>query len=317
MLPPSLKSSAPRPNSTRSPKKAAPKAGQELFGSHQGSARNGRTRAQQRRPSCPASPPASTASTAKIGGLHTVRPDHRRRPSRHGQDRRWAPTSPSPPRSASCATPRTGSSRTNRRGAPRAPSSASKCRPTSWRRASLPSNRESHRKTCAWARSASRSSASSRAPPPSCRACRSTSTIRPGLTIAALRTRARRLKRQKGIGLIVVDYLQLLQGTGRNGNENRVQEISEISRGLKQLAKELNVPVIGLSQLQPRGRAARGQAPATVRPARIRLDRAGRRHRPLHLSRGLLSCRQAAAPTTIPISPSGRRRWSAPTAAPK
>jgi replicative DNA helicase len=71
----------------------------------------------------------------------------------------------------------------------------------------------------------------------------------PGLTIAALRTRARRLKRQKGIGLIVVDYLQLLQGTGRNGSDNRVQEISEISRGLKQLAKELNVPVIGLSQL--------------------------------------------------------------------
>jgi replicative DNA helicase len=70
----------------------------------------------------------------------------------------------------------------------------------------------------------------------------------PGLTIAALRTRARRLKRQKGIGMVVVDYLQLLQGTGR-GNDNRVQEISEISRGLKQLAKELDVPVIGLSQL--------------------------------------------------------------------
>jgi len=71
----------------------------------------------------------------------------------------------------------------------------------------------------------------------------------PGLTIAALRTRARRLKRQKGVGLIVVDYLQLLQGTGRSANENRVQEISEISRGLKTLAKELNVPVLALSQL--------------------------------------------------------------------
>ena len=71
----------------------------------------------------------------------------------------------------------------------------------------------------------------------------------PALTIAALRTRARRLKRQKGIGLVIVDYLQLLQGTGRSSSDNRVQEISEISRGLKSLAKELNVPVIALAQL--------------------------------------------------------------------
>jgi replicative DNA helicase len=70
----------------------------------------------------------------------------------------------------------------------------------------------------------------------------------PALTIAALRTRARRLQRQKGIGLIIVDYLQLLQGSGR-ANDNRVNEISEISRGLKTLAKELSVPVIALSQL--------------------------------------------------------------------
>ena len=63
-------------------------------------------------------------------------------------------------------------------------------------------------------------------------------------------TRARRLKRQKGIGIVVVDYLQLLQGCGKgSAGDNRVQEISEISRGLKQLAKELNVPVIALSQL--------------------------------------------------------------------
>jgi len=70
----------------------------------------------------------------------------------------------------------------------------------------------------------------------------------PALTIAGLRTRARRLKRRHDIGLIVVDYLQLLQGSGR-ANDNRVNEISEISRGLKTLAKELSVPVIALSQL--------------------------------------------------------------------
>jgi replicative DNA helicase len=72
----------------------------------------------------------------------------------------------------------------------------------------------------------------------------------PALTIAGLRTRARRLMRQQGLGLIIVDYLQLLRGSGEGrGAENRVQEISEITRGLKALAKELNVPVLALSQL--------------------------------------------------------------------
>jgi replicative DNA helicase len=70
----------------------------------------------------------------------------------------------------------------------------------------------------------------------------------PGLTIAALRTRARRLKRKHGINFIIVDYLQLLQGSSKSG-DNRVQEISEISRGLKTLAKELQLPVLALSQL--------------------------------------------------------------------
>lgn len=70
----------------------------------------------------------------------------------------------------------------------------------------------------------------------------------PALSISAIRTRARRLKRQQGLGLVIIDYLQLLQGSGLN-RDNRVQEISEITRGLKALAKELDVPVIALSQL--------------------------------------------------------------------
>ena len=70
----------------------------------------------------------------------------------------------------------------------------------------------------------------------------------PGLTVSALRTRARRLKRQHGLGLIIVDYLQLLSGSPGT-RDNRVQEVSEITRGLKMLAKELDVPVIALSQL--------------------------------------------------------------------
>jgi replicative DNA helicase len=70
----------------------------------------------------------------------------------------------------------------------------------------------------------------------------------PALSIAQVRTRSRRLKRQHGLGLIVVDYLQLLRGTGQAA-ESRVLEISEITRGLKALAKELSVPVLALSQL--------------------------------------------------------------------
>jgi len=72
----------------------------------------------------------------------------------------------------------------------------------------------------------------------------------PALSVSALRTRARRLMRQQGLGLIVVDYLQLLRPTSQiRPIENRVQEVSEITRGLKALAKELNVPVLALSQL--------------------------------------------------------------------
>ena len=72
----------------------------------------------------------------------------------------------------------------------------------------------------------------------------------PALSVSALRTRARRLMRQQGLGLVVVDYLQLLRPSVQvRSLENRVQEISDISRGLKALAKELNVPVLALSQL--------------------------------------------------------------------
>src|ERR1700759_5371225 len=70
-----------------------------------------------------------------------------------------------------------------------------------------------------------------------------------GLSISQLTARARRLKRQKGLDVIVVDYIQLLQGSGKRGNDNRVQEVTEITTSLKALAKELNVPVVALSQL--------------------------------------------------------------------
>ncbi|MBM3583503.1 MAG: replicative DNA helicase [Alphaproteobacteria bacterium] len=71
----------------------------------------------------------------------------------------------------------------------------------------------------------------------------------PALSVAALRTRARRLKRVHNLGLIVVDYLQLARPSGTRGYDNRVQEVAEITQGLKAMAKELDVPVLALSQL--------------------------------------------------------------------
>lgn len=71
----------------------------------------------------------------------------------------------------------------------------------------------------------------------------------PALNVFELRTRARKAKMKHGIGLVVIDYLQLMSGPGNQKNINREQEISQISRGLKQMAKELNIPVIALSQL--------------------------------------------------------------------
>jgi len=70
-----------------------------------------------------------------------------------------------------------------------------------------------------------------------------------GLSISQLAARARRLKRQKGLDLIIIDYIQLLSGSSKRANENRVQEITEITTTLKALAKELDVPIIALSQL--------------------------------------------------------------------
>jgi replicative DNA helicase len=73
----------------------------------------------------------------------------------------------------------------------------------------------------------------------------------PGLSVLELRTKARRFAHEHPLGMIIIDYLQLMQGSGRGGSsfDNRVQEISEISRGLKLIARELNVPVIAAAQL--------------------------------------------------------------------
>ena len=82
-----------------------------------------------------------------------------------------------------------------------------------------------------------------------------------GITVAQMRSKARRLKIEHGLRLIVIDYLQLMQGSGGKNSENRQQEISEISRSLKALARELNVPIIALSQLSRSVEARQSKKP--------------------------------------------------------
>ena len=82
----------------------------------------------------------------------------------------------------------------------------------------------------------------------------------PNISVMEIRAKARRMQSEKGLGLIVIDYLQLMEGRGKY-SDNRVQEISEISRGLKGIARELNIPVLALAQLS---RAAEQQTGASI-----------------------------------------------------
>jgi replicative DNA helicase len=88
----------------------------------------------------------------------------------------------------------------------------------------------------------------------------------PNSTVMEIRTKARRLQMEKNLGLLVVDYLQLMEGRGRYG-DNRVQEVAEITRGLKGVARELNIPVLALSQLS---RAVEQTRPAIPKLAHLR-----------------------------------------------
>ncbi len=87
------------------------------------------------------------------------------------------------------------------------------------------------------------------------------------LNVMELRTKARRLAAEHGVGMIIVDYLQLMSGHSTKGAENRVQEVSEISRSLKGIARELDVPVVALSQLS---RAVESRTPQIPQLADLR-----------------------------------------------
>lgn len=89
----------------------------------------------------------------------------------------------------------------------------------------------------------------------------------PGNNVMHIRTKARRLQSEHGLGLIIIDYLQLMESHNNYGGDNRVQEVAEISRGLKGLARELNVPVLALSQLS---RAVEQTKPAIPKLSHLR-----------------------------------------------
>ena len=105
----------------------------------------------------------------------------------------------------------------------------------------------------------------------------------PALTMSAMRTRARRLKRTKGLALVVVDYLQLMRPAAGTKPENRVLEISQITQGLKAIAKELAVPVLALSQLSRQVENREDKRPQLSDLRRVRNDRAGRGFRDVSL----------------------------------
>lgn len=89
----------------------------------------------------------------------------------------------------------------------------------------------------------------------------------PGNTVMHIRTKARRLKAEHGLGLIMIDYLQLLESHNKRNSDNRVQEVAEMSRTLKHIARELNVPVLALSQLS---RAVEQSKPAIPKLSHLR-----------------------------------------------
>ncbi len=135
-----------------------------------------------------------------------------------------------------------------------------------------------------------------------------------GISIAQIAARARRLKREKSIGVIVIDYLQLVEPSRRA--ENRVQEITEVTKGLKALAKELNVPIIALSQLS-RGVDARDDK----RPVLSDLRESGSIEQDadvvMFVYREEYYLKTREPDPASPSTPNGSRSASAPTAAPR
>ena len=124
----------------------------------------------------------------------------------------------------------------------------------------------------------------------------------PGIGVLEMRAKSRRLMAEHGLDMLIVDYIQLMQGRGRF--ENRTLELAAISRSLKMLAKELNVPVVILSQLSRAPEARSDHRPHALGPARVRRPRTGRRRRHAALPPRPVSRRASPKTRTSPRSTS-------------
>ena len=138
-----------------------------------------------------------------------------------------------------------------------------------------------------------------------------------GLSIAQLAARARRLKRQRGLDLLVIDYIQLLSGSSRRGRRTACRKSPRSPPVSRRWPRSCSVPDHRAVAVVASGRKPRRQAPAALRPARIRLDRAGRRRGAVRLSRGILPEEQGAAARAPTSTPSGWSRWRPCTARPR
>ena len=133
----------------------------------------------------------------------------------------------------------------------------------------------------------------------------------PGISIAEMRSKCRKYKLEHDLKLVIIDYLQLMSGSGR-GSDSRQQEISDISRSLKALARELSVPVIALSQLSRAVEQRPDHRPGCSRPRRCRkcIRHRSRRNRPRRSARRHPSNRACTAAARSPHSSSRLRSWT-------
>ena len=296
------RSRKPKSSSTRSPRRAASAAASNRSARRiTGGDRRRGTRLQIARATSPASRRALPTSTILLGGLQksdliilAARPGMGKTALATNMAfhaaREWARTDGQVRRRAS-------------------PSSRSKCRPSNWPLVSSPSRPKSRASKIRRGKIDERDMQSlDPRRQRSLSACRSSSTTPAASSIAQVAARARRLKRSGDLGLIVVDYLQLLQGTGSKAQRKPRAGSHRDHQGSEDARQGTRRPRHRAVAALARRRQPRRQAPGARRPSRIRLDRTGRRRRHVRLPRSLLPRDQGADRRPVPNTPKWREK---------